>query len=40
MIIRGTDVVYYQSSDVERAIKSYRDNTLGWELYGYYEDVK
>ena len=40
MSILGTDVVYYQSSDVERAIEFYRDNTLGWELYGYYEDVK
>ena len=38
MSIRGTDV-YYQSNDVDRAIEFYRD-TLGLELYGYYEDMK
>ena len=39
MNIRGTDFVYYQSSDMERSIAFYRD-TLGLELLGYFEEVK
>ena len=39
MSIRGTDFIYYQTSDVEKAIEFYRD-TLGMELYGYFEEVK
>ncbi|HJP31432.1 MAG TPA: VOC family protein [Candidatus Latescibacteria bacterium] len=39
MNIRGTDFIYYQTSDIDRAITFYRD-TLGLELYGYYEEVK
>ena len=39
MSIRGTDFVYYQTSDIEKAIEFYRD-TLGMELYGYFEEVK
>lgn len=39
MNIRGTDFIYYQTSDMDKAIAFYRD-TLGLEMYGYYEDVK
>ncbi|MBT4098051.1 MAG: glyoxalase/bleomycin resistance/dioxygenase family protein [Gemmatimonadetes bacterium] len=39
MNIRGADFVYYQSNDMEKAIEFYRD-TLGIEMYGYYEEVK
>lgn len=39
MSIRGTDFVYYQTSDIEKAIEFYRD-TLGMELNGYFEEVK
>ena len=39
MGIRGTDFVYYQTSDIEKAIEFYRD-ILGLELYGYFEEVK
>ena len=39
MSIRGTDFVYYQTSNIEKAIEFYRD-TLGMELYGYFEEVK
>jgi predicted enzyme related to lactoylglutathione lyase len=39
MDIRGTDFVYYQTNDIEKAIAFYRD-TLGLELYGYFEEVK
>ena len=34
MSIRGTDFVYYQTSDIEKAIEFYRD-TLGMELNGW-----
>ena len=33
MKIRGTDFVYYQTSDIEKSIEFYRD-TLGLEMYG------
>jgi len=39
MDVRGTDFVCYQTSDIDRAIEFYRD-TLGLEMYGYYEEVK
>ena len=39
MKIRGTDFVYYQTSDIEKSIEFYRD-TLGLEMYGYFEEVK
>ncbi len=39
MNIRGADFVYYQSSNMDKAIEFYRD-TLGLEMYGYYEEVK
>ena len=39
MDIRGTDFVCYQTSDIEKAIEFYRD-TLGLEMYGYFEEVK
>ena len=39
MNIRGTDFVYYQTSDIEKAIEFYRD-TLGLEMHGYFEEVK
>ena len=39
MKIRGTDFVYYQTNDIEKAIEFYRD-TLGLEMYGYFEEVK
>ena len=39
MSVRGTDFVYYQSSNMEKSIEFYRD-ALGLEMYGYYEDFK
>ena len=39
MKIRGTDFVYYQTGDIDRAIAFYRD-TLGLELEGYYEQMR
>jgi len=39
MKIRGTDFVYYQTSDIEKSIEFYRD-TLGLDMYGYFEEVK
>ena len=39
MNIRGTDFVYYQTNDIEKSIAFYKD-TLGLELYGYFEEVK
>lgn len=39
MDVRGTDFVYYQTGDIDRAIAFYRD-TLGLEMYKYYEEVK
>ena len=39
MKIRGTDFVYYQTGDIDRAITFYRD-TLGLELAGYYEQMR
>jgi predicted enzyme related to lactoylglutathione lyase len=39
MKIRGTDFVYYQTSDIDKAIEFYRD-TLGLEMNGYFEEVK
>jgi len=39
MDVRGTDFVYYQTGDIDRTIAFYRD-TLGLEMYGYYEEVK
>ena len=39
MKIRGTDFVYYQTSDIEKSIEFYRD-TLGLEMHGYFEEVK
>ena len=39
MDIRGTDFIYYQTNDIEKAIEFYRD-TLGLEMYGYFEEVK
>ena len=39
MNIRGTDFVYYQTNDIETSIEFYRD-TLGLEMYGYFEDFK
>ncbi len=39
MSIRGTDFVYYQSSNMEKSIEFYRD-ILGLEMYGYFEDFK
>lgn len=39
MKVRGTDFVYYQTSDIDRAIAFYRD-TLGLPLHGYYEQIK
>jgi|AP95_1055475.scaffolds.fasta_scaffold259295_2 hypothetical protein len=32
MNIRGTDFIYYQTNDIDRAIAFYRD-TLGLEMY-------
>ena len=39
MDVRGADFIYYQTSDIDRAIEFYRD-TLGLEMYGYFEEVK
>ena len=39
MNIRGTDFIYYQTNDIDRAIAFYRD-TLGLEMYSYFEEVK
>ena len=39
MNIRGTDFVYYQTADIDKAIEFYRD-TLGLEMLGHYEDFK
>ena len=39
MNIRGTDFVYYQTDDIDRAIEFYHD-TLGLEMYGHFEEVK
>ncbi len=39
MNIRGTDFIMYQTRDIDKAIAFYRD-TLGLEMYGYYEEVK
>ena len=39
MKIRGTDFVYYQTSDIEKSIEFYRD-ILGLEMHGYYEEMK
>lgn len=39
MNIRGTDFVYYQTGDIERAIEFYRD-MLGLKLLGYFEEVR
>ena len=39
MNIRGTDFVYYQTGDSDKAIEFYRD-TLGLEMYGHYEEMK
>lgn len=39
MNIRGTDFVCYQTSDIDKSIEFYRD-TLGLEMYGYFEEVK
>ena len=39
MDIRGTDFVYYQTNDIEKAIEFYRD-TLGLEMHGYFEEMK
>ncbi len=39
MKIRGADFVMYQTNDIDKAIAFYRD-TLGLEMYGYYEEVK
>ena len=39
MKIRGADFIYYQTSDLDRAIEFYRD-TLGLELLHHFEEVK
>lgn len=39
MNIRGTDFIYYQTSDIDRSIAFYRD-TLGLELNGHFEEMK
>ncbi len=39
MNIRGTDFIYYQTNDIDKAIAFYRD-TLGLEMYGHFEEMK
>lgn len=39
MNIRGADFIYYQTSDLDKAVEFYRD-TLGLELLHHFDEVK